>query len=256
MFDHKSGAYLQTEDAKLYYETQGNPDNPPLLFLHGGLRHMVTLNPLAQSLAKDFYLIGLDSRGQGKSGLGDNPLTYQMMEEDTLALLSHLNINKVTIIGHSDGGIIAYRMAARHRERVAHLITIGSRVTAEQGKPNWEEFMCLEPKLMEKNMPELVKDYHRLSPDPRLDQLCVMFRDLWMDGSDCGHPGEAVRSIVAPSLLLRGSEDGFLSAVALQDNQMMISNSVMTEIPDAKHDVALENPEHTNSVIRNFLSTQ
>lgn len=253
MFDHKSGAYLPTEDANVYYETQGNPDKPPLLFLHGGLRHMATLNPLAQRLAEDYYLIGLDSRGQGKSELGNRPLTYQMMEEDTLALLNHLNLDKVSIIGHSDGGIIAYRIASLHPERLVRLITLGSRAKVEQGKPNWQEFMQLEPKQMEKNMPELVKDYHRLNPNPRLDELCVMFRSLWMDGSDSGHPGEKVRSIRVPSLLLRGSEDDFLSAEALRDNQMMIPESKMAEIPKSKHDVALENPEDAIAVIRKFL---
>ncbi|MEK6480579.1 alpha/beta hydrolase [Catalinimonas sp. 4WD22] len=253
MFDHKSGAYLLTDDVKLYYETQGNSDNLPLLFLHGGLRHMATLNPLAQSLAENYYLIGLDSRGQGKSELGTRPLTYQMMEEDALKLLNHLNLNKVSILGHSDGGIIAYRIAARHPEQVVRLITIGSRAKVEQGRPNWQEFMQLEPKQMEKNMPELVKDYQRLSPNPRLDQLCVMFRSLWMDGSDSGHPGERVQSILAPSLLLRGSEDDFLSSEALRDNQTMIPNSEMAEIPNAKHDVALENPDVANAVIRKFL---
>jgi len=40
-FNHLNGQHLQIEDARIYFETAGNPNGPPLLLLHGGLGSIV-----------------------------------------------------------------------------------------------------------------------------------------------------------------------------------------------------------------------
>jgi pimeloyl-ACP methyl ester carboxylesterase len=62
-------------------------------------------------LIRKFQLIGIDSRGQGKSTPGSTSLTYEQIQKDVPRMPAHLQIDNLSIIGFSDGGITAYRLA-------------------------------------------------------------------------------------------------------------------------------------------------
>jgi len=64
---------------KIYYKEVGNPDKPVLVFLHGGLGNIEDFNSVVPLLGDAFRIIGVDSRGQGKSSLGVEGLTYERM---------------------------------------------------------------------------------------------------------------------------------------------------------------------------------
>ena len=71
-----SGDYLHLEnDADIYFEFIGKEDAPLLLILHGGFGTIEDFNNLTDDLCDDFKIIGIDSRGHGKSTLGSKALT-------------------------------------------------------------------------------------------------------------------------------------------------------------------------------------
>lgn len=82
-FDHHSGKYISVEGARIYVETIGNSNNPVLLVLHGGFGNIEDFNSIIPGLEKDFRVIGIDSRGQGKSTLGTKVLTYELTLRDS-----------------------------------------------------------------------------------------------------------------------------------------------------------------------------
>ena len=116
-FNHRDGQHLDIDGARIYVEEQGNPDGPALLFLPGGFDQIETWNLLAPGLAATHRLIGIDSRGHGCSTLGPQPLSYRRLEEDVKAVVQHLGLAHYGVIGHSDGGIVALRLAADGRRR-------------------------------------------------------------------------------------------------------------------------------------------
>ena len=126
-FNHQSGDYLERDGAKIYFEVAGSDSNPPLLVLHGGFGTLADFNVILPHLHKAFKVIGVDSRGQGKSTLGPKPLTYESLQNDVLGVLDHLKIDTLSIIGFSDGGITAYRLAALGSLKIEKLVAIGSR---------------------------------------------------------------------------------------------------------------------------------
>jgi len=77
-------------------------------------------------------VISPDFRGRGKSDRAADPLTYRPEIElaDTLALLDHLGVERVAVIGTSRGGIVAMAMAAAVPGRLAGvaLNDIGPRI--------------------------------------------------------------------------------------------------------------------------------
>jgi pimeloyl-ACP methyl ester carboxylesterase len=81
------------------------------LLLRGGFGNLEDFNTII-SLASDAYrIIGIDSRGQEKSTLGNTILSYELLQSDIESLLKHLSIDELNIIGISYGGIVAYRLA-------------------------------------------------------------------------------------------------------------------------------------------------
>ena len=82
MFDHRSGQVLQIDGAIIYVEEIGDPTRFPLVLLHGGIGTMDDFSPVLATLARSFRVIGIDSRGHGRSTLGAEPLTYARLQRD------------------------------------------------------------------------------------------------------------------------------------------------------------------------------
>jgi pimeloyl-ACP methyl ester carboxylesterase len=73
-FHHATGHLVACGDAQIYVEEIGNSELPVLLMLHGGFGNIEDFNKIAPALSNRFRLIGIDSRGHGKSSLGTSTL--------------------------------------------------------------------------------------------------------------------------------------------------------------------------------------
>ena len=58
---------LELEQAKLYFETQGDKSNPPLVLWHGAGCTLRMWDYVVEELKKDFFTIAFDIRGSGGS---------------------------------------------------------------------------------------------------------------------------------------------------------------------------------------------
>jgi pimeloyl-ACP methyl ester carboxylesterase len=70
----------------------------------------------------------VDTRGQGKSGEDGKTYTYDLFAEDMNALLDHLHLDSVNILGWSDGGNTGLIMAMKYPSKVKRLVTMGANV--------------------------------------------------------------------------------------------------------------------------------
>jgi len=88
---------------------------PPVLCLAGLTRNGRDFEALAAHLSPRYRVIRLDSRGRGASERAEVPedeYTVPVETGDALALLAHLDLPAVTVIGTSRGGILGMAMAA------------------------------------------------------------------------------------------------------------------------------------------------
>lgn len=118
------GQYVHINNVCIYYETYGA--GPPVLVLHGGLSNIGGMGYQIRALAKTWFVVAADSRGHDRSTDLDAPLSYALMSDDMLKLLDHLKIDRVDVVGWSDGGIIGLDLAMRHPERIRRLVVIGA----------------------------------------------------------------------------------------------------------------------------------
>ena len=97
----------------------------PPLFVVGGpqLGHQY-MRPL-DALAGDYQLVYYDARGSGRTQIGDpSRLSFDGAVQDLEALRQALDLDRISLLGHSLGGHLAYLYAARHPERMESLILV------------------------------------------------------------------------------------------------------------------------------------
>jgi len=110
---------LQLDDAAIYYKM--HDEGEPLLLAHGmGGNHAIWFHQIAV-FARSYQVIVFDHRGFGLSSdpQGRGRSAYV---DDLRALLDHLGIARVALLGQSMGGGTCVGFAARHPERVSVLV--------------------------------------------------------------------------------------------------------------------------------------
>jgi pimeloyl-ACP methyl ester carboxylesterase len=136
--------YVEVRGAKLYTQIYGR--GPPIVFLHGGMGFF----DISFAKQRDYFatyrtVVGIDQRGYGHSPDGPWSLSYQMMADDTAAVIDQLGLGPVDIVGHSDGANLALLLARDHPEMVRHLVISGAniRVALSSVEDNAEIFRDL-----------------------------------------------------------------------------------------------------------------
>jgi 3-oxoadipate enol-lactonase len=122
--DARKMPYFRTQDGcSLYYETIGfELARPVVIFLNGTLQTTMYWKVIAASLKPEFRSLLYDARGQGESELGERPLSLELHMQDLAALIRHLELGPVCLLGLSHGALLAYAMAQRTPEAVSRLV--------------------------------------------------------------------------------------------------------------------------------------
>lgn len=247
---------VTVDGADLHVESVGDPSLPPVLLLHGGMGSKDDFAELVPRLALTNRVISVDSRGHGRSTFGNAALSYGRLERDAVAVLDALGLEQVAIVGFSDGGIVGYRLAAHHPQRVASLTTIGADWNL---LPDSKAFLAtVTPDWWRERNPEgpySEAAYSALSPAPDFGRLVTESVAMWTDNvSEDGYPVEDVSLISCSVTLVRGADDRLSShdlAVALQQR---LPDAQLHELDGAGHEVAVTQPDALAEIIRTSLA--
>jgi pimeloyl-ACP methyl ester carboxylesterase len=250
-FNHHSGQYYSIDDAKIYYETTGNESKPALLFLHGGFGNIEDFNTIISLLKNDYRIIGIDSRGQGKSTLGNVKLSYEIIQKDIEAILKHLEIETLNIIGISDGGIVAYRLACFSELKIKKLITIGSPWHSSNVAATKDVLQKVTVDFWKEKHAETVEIYEKLNPSPDFEKLTPLIVNMWLN--EASYPNEQIKNIRCDTLIIRGDKDNLTKRKFVFELANLIPNSNLLNIPFANHVVYTEQPEILMRSINEFM---
>jgi Predicted hydrolases or acyltransferases (alpha/beta hydrolase superfamily) len=121
------GKYYTINGAKLWVVTVGTGD--PLILIAGGPGSTHKGIRDFDSLAKsNIQLIYFDAFGRGKSDTAKNVKEYSLTRdiEDIEGLRKAMHLNRISLLGHSYGGVVAQGYAIKYGENVTHLILANS----------------------------------------------------------------------------------------------------------------------------------
>jgi pimeloyl-ACP methyl ester carboxylesterase len=98
----------------------GDPEAQPIVLSHGWTCSTAYWYPQINALADDFRVITYDQRGHGRTELGRNPLSTDLLADDLAAVLEATvtGDKKAVVVGHSMGGMSIMSWAGKYPEHV------------------------------------------------------------------------------------------------------------------------------------------
>ena len=164
--------YAEINGVKIWYAVFGH--GQPVLLLHGGLANSNYWGNLVPALSNDYQVVVMDSRGHGRSSRSSEPLGYDLMASDVLALMDFLKLDKAAIIGWSDGAIIGLDVAIHHPERLTKLFAF-----AANSDPDGVADVS-QSQVFNAYMARAKAEYQNLSPTPaEYDSFMAQVTKMW-----------------------------------------------------------------------------
>lgn len=117
-------SYFRNDGCQLHYEEYGQ--GSPVLLLHGLGSSTLDWENQKNALAEHYKVIIFDLRGHGRSDAPKQKYSMAGFADDVLALLAHLEIEKVHLVGISMGGMVAFQLAVDHPDRLLSLSVVNS----------------------------------------------------------------------------------------------------------------------------------
>jgi pimeloyl-ACP methyl ester carboxylesterase len=256
--------YFTADGARLRYRDEGS--GPPLLMVHGWTLDLEMWEPQIRALRDAFRLVRFDRRGFGLSS--GRPSVVQDIA-DIGALCEHLAIERVALVGMSQGARAALGFALAAPARISCLILDGppdygrDPLPADDGVPLSDYRAVVRARGMAAFRREWAA--HPLlslrTRDPRMREIlnAMIMRypgnDLVEPVMSIGAPaGSApVDSIDVPVLVLTGDHDLPSRTQAANSLAEQLTHAERAVIPAAGHLPNLDNPQVYSAVVRTFL---
>jgi 3-oxoadipate enol-lactonase len=258
---------VQINGIDLFYEIKGTGE--PLLLIAGFLCDHAYWSLIIPSLISHYQVIRLDNRGMGRSSAPTSPYSLKHMASDVAALLDHIGINQVHLVGHSMGSQIAQEIVLAHPEKVQSLMLLSSLAKGD-GLFNsiietWGDLPTnVDLKLYEKVvLPWIFTDAFYSIPGmiegliefaikypfpPATHSLYHHSRAIL--GSDTT---DRLQQIHCPTLVLVGKQDILTPLKFSQQLAQAIPNAELVVIDRGGHGFLIESPDAVVSAMLNFL---
>lgn len=187
-FVHPPGEYLAVNGAKLWIEREGAGD--PLFIIAGGPGGAHAAYHSFDGLKDSSTLVFIDNFGRGKSDTAQTPAEYSIRRdvEDIEGIRQALKYEKINLLGHSYGSIVAQAYAIRYAEHVGHLIIANGFFSGEMWQANDDncnhEIKTNYPEIWEELMRLREAGYHSCDPPHYLVYARVPYGFLYSYNPD------------------------------------------------------------------------
>ena len=284
----RAGMSMKTADGRtLTYHTVGN-DGPVVVCHPGGPGFSSLYFGDLAGLWERFMLVLLNPRGTAGSSRPADPRAYQIEDyvADVEELRVHLGLEKMLLLGHSHGGVVAQLYAAQHPEKVEKLVLASTlpRFGAEQeaamragmdrrsGQPWYPDALAALDEEQEgkfSNDEELAGLVFRELPlyfahfgaaeagyldtlkseTPNADTLRLFNKEIFEKFDLRGELGK----IKAPTLVITGDEDFICGPVCADEIAAEVKGARKVIVGDSGHMIFVEQPEEFEREVAEFL---
>src|SRR6202167_1651662 len=126
--------FANVNGTRLHYLAAGKGD--PVVLLHGYAKRSHMWLPLMRKLAANHTVIAVDLRGAGQSSTPADGYTKAAMAQDIHALTQKLGFQRIRIVGHDIGLMVAYAFAAQYPSEVDQIALMDAFLP---GVGNWRD---------------------------------------------------------------------------------------------------------------------
>jgi len=244
--------HLEVNGARIWYaEWGGQSKAAPVLLLHGGFGNSNYFGRLIPVLLDHGYrVVAMDSRGHGRSTRSEAPYSYHLMAEEVIGLLDALKMQRVNVVGWSDGGIIGLDLALNHPDRLDRLFAFGANADVSGAKDGLDKNPVFAAYLQ-----RVPGEYRSLSPTPdQWDSFSAAMLKMWE--TQPSFTAAQLRSINVPTTIADGEYD---EAVRREHTEYMASTipgARLVILPHVSHFAMLQNPAEFDAAVLAFLNNR
>jgi pimeloyl-ACP methyl ester carboxylesterase len=241
------GQTVNVNGVDIYYEVYGEGNGDPVVLIHGGLSngdHFVNQIP---ALAENHAVIVMDSRGHGRSSFNETPISYEVMAADVLGLLDHLEIDKASIVGWSDGGIIGLEIAINNPDRLDKVVAYGANFD-----PTGVRLDVGSNAYFNAYIERAAEEYQQNSPAPgRWEEFLTNISTMWATLPN--YTEEQLQGITTPFLILDGEGEEAIDLNQTKLMALLIPGAELNLMPGTGHFAMFEQPEEFNQIVLDYL---
>jgi pimeloyl-ACP methyl ester carboxylesterase len=260
--------HIKLDAFELFYEVVG--EGPPLLLLSGLGASRLGFAPVVPALARRYRVITCDNRGTGRSGVPPGPYSIDQMAADTVALIEHLGVGPVAVIGWSLGGTIVQSLLIDHRELLTAAVLLSTLPCYSELQHCWLDSvlalrrMGIDPLLAATAGAPWIFTPSTLTNHDRAMRILRVRADDPEATSDEAFEAQAaaIRSfdrraelatVTTPTLVLVGAEDILTPPRQSIEIAQHIPHATLEVLPRGGHGMLLEYPNPTLGAINSFL---
>ncbi len=251
---------------RLLYETYGAPEAEPVLLLHGlgASREMWRLQ--VDAWQSRYFLIVPDLPGHGDSPPLQAPISIAEMADQVAALVRHLNVASLHVVGLSMGGLVAQELVLRHPALVRDVVLVNTFARLPRPRTLRDRLRLWWRSLLLRVAPMRVyarQVARRMFPKPEQADLRAQAEAL-IARNDRRSVASAWRAILAfdtwdrlptvpvPTLVIHGEEDTTVPYVLCQQLAQRIPNARLKTIGNSGHATPLDAPNRFNQTVESF----
>jgi len=243
----------------------------PLVLLHGFPLSSAVFSPIRPTVERAGRLITVDLRGFGSSDAPQGPYGMDGLAEDVVRVADHLGLDRFVLGGHSMGGYVAFRLAARHRDRLSGLVLMDTRAAADTPDGVERRRAAIATiagggrhAFLDGFLPLLVgpstRD-RRPGVMERLRSMAAGIPDHVLTGCLEGmmtrpDSRDLLAGLDLPALVMVGAEDAVTPPAESRALADALPRGRLSVVPHAGHTPSLEQPTIVGEAISRFLSEQ
>lgn len=242
-----SSGTVNVNGIDMYHAIYGDADGTPILLIHGGLAHGDIWAAQVAGLMQDHTVIVADTRGHGRSTNDGSEYTYARLAADYLALLDQIGVDRVHLVGWSDGANIGYSISQTNPERLASHFAHAGNITLDGVDPSVET-----NEVFGTYVGMMAGDYAEMSPTPDgFENFLGAVAKMW--GSSKPGGLDALMSVTVPTLVVQSEFDEAI----LMDHSKMIAEIMPSAdflvLEDVSHFASFQAADEYTDAIRNFI---
>jgi 3-oxoadipate enol-lactonase len=257
---------VRSGSVEIHYDVQGAAEAPALLLLHSLGADLRMWDPQMPDLLRHHRVIRYDVRGHGRSGIGTDECSMEILAQDAMAVLDAAQIVKAHWCGLSLGGMTAMWVASHRPERVARLMLCNTSAYLPPATLWHSRMELVRREGMRAVAPAVIERWFtagfRSSQPEKVARVEGMLEAAPPEGyaAVCGAIADMnqlsdIRKIAAPTLVICGAEDPatpMAHSVALCD---AIADSRLVVL-QAAHLSNVEKPLEFSAAVGDFLNAR